>query len=999
MANNNLPQNKNSNKTFLQKLYKTFFVLLIGFASFFLMASMLLPTIASTHWGQQQIEHYLSEKFKKPLKFEEMRFSFLGSQEIKGLKIEDNQENFLLEISSATIDQSFPHLIFGGMQGSTVIFSDLNLSVKDVSLRNVSGEIRLSPLILRLKGLSAQNNVEGQFNLDIALNGVDFDEISELLVDPELFLSSGADLKASLKAENFPVLFLDSLLTTFLPNSTPGLFTTLFGDRLNLSLKELKTSEKEHLTLELSAISPNFSANLMTKFASDKIFTTKPSTLSLKIDQDFLTRFLKKEFGFELEAPTTVVAHLDAFSLPFNLKTAEHDFSKLMLKGNIDFQEVLLKSKTDLPDIFLQKFNTSFEAEADSEYFEISLEADALQEKEPIKVLAKSVLHKSLDLKKHKMPPTSLTLNHIPVALVDHFLSLDQKLLKAIGSYIDLKAEATPKRNGVDLLLQFESEKLSLLPFKLKIDDDLTLLEPLKLEYRLNKEAAEKLLPENAFLNINSDKPIRVTVDFAPIQNIYELREELPKKFKGRLLIEQLSFGVKNSYKELFFENIYLPWQLDTENKKLHVDFSGITRPGHKPQTSQFLGKADLQKQNQNYLFDISLERQKHTGEKSNLAFTGSSENVFTDDGGLNLYGLSLNIDAKITNLQTPLFCKMMCLHKDLHKKIEVLFGKILNGHLHASIKELDGVVEANISGLDGSLTLDSFIQEGTLFLNKPFEAKFKVSPRLGTSILKDLVPFLSGVVESDQPVLFTVADEGFSFPLKKLDVSKIEIPKAFLSLGHVKFDNSGELAAVLSLLTPENSNLLSVWFTPLYFNIHEGTFKLERVDMLISNQFPIASWGKIDLIKDKVKMTIGMSGRALTHAFKIKGLEDDYMLKIPLIGKTSKANIDKPTATAKIGALIAQSHGGPKGLVLGTVLTLAGGALSEKRTPPSTTDPLPWANQMKEIAKEEAENSNMSEGLALEEITNQKKIHKKKAKVNKMLEDQAGNLFKKFLK
>lgn len=45
----------------------------------------------------------------------------------------------------------------------------------------------------------------------------------------------------------------------------------------------------------------------------------------------------------------------------------------------------------------------------------------------------------------------------------------------------------------------------------------------------------------------------------------------------------------------------------------------------------------------------------------------------------------------------------------------------------------------------------------------------------------------------------------------------------------------------------------------------------------------------------------------------------------------------------SRIGALLAQSSGGPEGLVLGTVLDIANG--KEPKIPPPTTNPLPWGN------------------------------------------------------
>src|SRR5687767_2109298 len=122
----------------------------------------------------------------------------------------------------------------------------------------------------------------------------------------------------------------------------------------------------------------------------------------------------------------------------------------------------------------------------------------------------------------------------------------------------------------------------------------------------------------------------------------------------------------------------------------------------------------------------------------------------------------------------------------------------------------------------------------------------------------------------------------------------------------------------------------MSVWFTPLYMSMKEGKLKLERMDMLLLNHYPMALWGKVDFPKDKIDMRVGLTGAALGHALEVSGLEPDYMLQLPLRGKIGEASVDKTKAAARISSFIAQSQGSTHGMIIGTVLGIAGGSLSE---------------------------------------------------------------------
>ena len=88
--------------------------------------------------------------------------------------------------------------------------------------------------------------------------------------------------------------------------------------------------------------------------------------------------------------------------------------------------------------------------------------------------------------------------------------------------------------------------------------------------------------------------------------------------------------------------------------------------------------------------------------------------------------------------------------------------------------------------------------------------------------------------------------------------------------------------------------------------------------------------------------MVIGISGAALGEAFKLSGIPGSYMLQLPLKGPLNNPSIDKTKATARLSALVAQSRGGPHGAVIGTVLDIASGSLTEGAIPEPSTNPQP---------------------------------------------------------
>lgn len=386
--------------------------------------------------------------------------------------------------------------------------------------------------------------------------------------------------------------------------------------------------------------------------------------------------------------------------------------------------------------------------------------------------------------------------------------------------------------------------------------------------------------------------------------------------------------------------------------------------------------------------FEVRSEGLTFNGALAALDIVGALEKGFNSDGSLNKHNLSLSLDATADNLPVSLICQIACLNPKMNQKLDAIIGNTLNAKVKAQLQQMNGPIYIELKGNNGHTIIDAQLTDGNMTFKNNFYAELNVTPQLGKHVLQDMIPFLSGIQGSDQPLKLAISKEGTFFPLRQLSLQNIVIGAATLELGKVRFSNDGQLAKVLSLLTTASANEIQVWFTPTYFEMANGVFNLERVDMLISDRYPIAAWGKVDTGNDNVNMVIALSGSAIRRAFNVPGIKQNYFLQLPLRGTMGNASIDKAKAVARLSALVAQSQGGPHGLVLGTVLDIATGGLSEESPPKPTTDPLPWNNLMDESSETESGNK-------------EKKVENKIEKVIPIEEigKGAGNLLKKIFK
>jgi hypothetical protein len=279
--------------------------------------------------------------------------------------------------------------------------------------------------------------------------------------------------------------------------------------------------------------------------------------------------------------------------------------------------------------------------------------------------------------------------------------------------------------------------------------------------------------------------------------------------------------------------------------------------------------------------------------------------------------------------------------------RVEPILAPSFSADIDLKFNKGEGTLSASLTSPKGTLVADGLFHEGWFFLNRPLEVSLQMTPEVADGILGELMPLVSTGVRGRSPIRISIDPKGFRLPIYPFDFNQVEIGQGIAELDQVEVYPTKELGDILSVIgaksSPGKPEIL--WFTPLYFSLKGGIVSLKRVDLLISNRFPIAIWGKIDIPRDRVMLEIGLGAKTLELAFGMRGLPQDYILPLSLRGALDSAAIDKSKATAKVGALLAQIQGSPQGLLIGGVLDLLTGGFFEEGIPPPTTQP-PWITE-----------------------------------------------------
>lgn len=349
-----------------------------------------------------------------------------------------------------------------------------------------------------------------------------------------------------------------------------------------------------------------------------------------------------------------------------------------------------------------------------------------------------------------------------------------------------------------------------------------------------------------------------------------------------------------------------------------------------------------LHKKEQSSFFDFAIKaRHRDPSDAGNINISGTTDYLSVSNGILQLKAID-------TELPTQMIAAFLPTDKKIFKQLTTLFGHKVTLNLTLFLEHLDGPLQVHLIGESGSLLIDGFISNQELQLKRPLELLITASEQLGREVAQSLMPLFGGIKGADKPLSLTIAPEGFTLPLKDIQVNKISARNIKIDLGILYFYNQGELAKALRPYRLKADKPITLWCTPLYLSLNKGVATLQRMDVLINNRYPTALWGEIDLAAETLNMRIGLAPEALNRILNISLPIQDSMTVLPLKGKRGKLKLDTSELRFQIGSTLAQF------LAPAAKEEMENSSTSrDSHIPAPTTTPLPWETGQSEVQKE----------------------------------------------
>lgn len=740
--------------------------------------------------------------------------------------------------------------------------------------------------------------------------------------------------------ESFPHVKL-SFSTKTVQKSNSGLLYTIFGKTAAIAL-QAALSVDSHIP-EVHQFDVKLNSELSQAHFKGQIkdghrmLLTAPASVSYLLSGQVLENFGLSLKNYTITQNTPIELVIAPSSAPINIR----DLSSLQMSGSLNLKTIALASKSDThaSPVFFDLIKAQWAIDGEQKRIALNFSAiPRLGTQGAAKLSGNVVVEnwvKGSSLDFHNVIVLANTQIHqLPVAIFNNILEGSPDIASLLGNSLNASASAefriqpTPKSS---INIEIQSEQLNgsaALTYK---DDKIYLNENIPTKFLLNL-TPQGYLAIRRWINKNNAE------DFA-----------LGNTAKVELHLRSLKFPLADSSGSLPF--LHSAIDLNVSIDKL----VGVSRTRQSLTLQDVSGQFSSKNLSENITFDLHAISLPNRNSTSIWSAAGLLENAFSPNGSINTNALSLKLDANFESIPLGLICPFICLDPTKSQQIEAVFGDTLNAKFKTHLTQMNGPAFVDVNGKNGQILLDGYLTNGLLTLQKDLIAKVSVTPEFSKHVLQQLFPMANGMLNADEPLTLKIDKQGFALPIKDLNITAIRIPQASLSLGKVRFSSQSQLAKIFSLLTSNTGDQLKVWLTPLFFSLENGIVTVNRLDMLVNERYPLATWGEVNIGRDRVNMVIGLLGAGIRKAFNVSTIPNDYILQLPLRGTLSDASIDKTKSAARLSALVAQSQGGPEGLVIGTVLHIASGGLTENPVPKPTTNPLPWSDLLTEEKGQES--------------------------------------------
>lgn len=645
------------------------------------------------------------------------------------------------------------------------------------------------------------------------------------------------------------------------------------------------------------------------------------------LEPDQINPILSKENEYPLLSKETPI-HIEI--KPSQIPLKEADLAALSLKGNGKINSLSMINPSNRYPFEFRGVELDFDLDGKKGSHSIHFEGNALEKNAPGGKLELSLSGKGKASDLVSNPEkVKATLSNFSSQIADVLFQTRGQLPDMIGKTLDLKYEMGKVGSNQNIDISINSPNLDLDGSFVagKVLELRSPRKPLKIRWDISEKAydafrrwrsmGKALTSNNSLFEIAGTG--RLKIEVAPFS--------VPLKNQG----EGFPKPDLNLYASYFDANVRIDdLQLKearsgalTELKAFDFD---IAKPkaGNTPLTFKFDGNVSPYGK----------------GGRGKIQGSGTLEDFLSSTGSLDLSQVTTSIHAQIKNLPSVFIDALSNLDPSSSFPPSAFLGDLFNANFDAEVKKSQGKVTMDIDATACKAFFSGIISNGILYLNEPLKAVFTVTPQLNDVLDKgaDLI-----VVAIEKPITLYIHDEGFAVPLKNLHIRNMNFKYGQLDLGQIIVKDVGSAGEVSSLFKMSSGGNISLWFAPSEFSMLGGKMYVDRTEILYNHTYQVCLWGKVKFPSRKVDMTLGLTAQALRAALGIQGLDDDYVLKVPVKGPFGNVKVDSGSATGKIAFLLARKHLAPQTGIFGQVLGAVGDLADDQSDVPPPKPPFPW--------------------------------------------------------
>lgn len=736
-----------------------------------------------------------------------------------------------------------------------------------------------------------------------------------------------SNLQTNIRVTSLEEIYFNGTSPLLFGNDSLG--QSLFGQSVVLnSTGTVRVGETFSISpLSLNLDSSKFKGTIAAAIEKNLFILKKPLTATLLLEPDQINPILAKDKEYPLlTTPTPLDIEINPSRIP--LKGA--DLSALSIQGSGKIASLSMINPATRHPFDFENVELDFDLDGKKKNHTIRFDGNALVESASagnISLLLQGT-GKAVDLVKNPSR-VKAELSNFSSQIADVFFKMRGQLPDMVGDTLNLKynMEKSGDRQTIDLNLKsphltldgsfLAGELLELRsPRKpLKIHWDLT--EKAYDAYQRWRSVGKPLESNNPLFTILGTGKLNISI--APFSVPLKEQEEGFSKPDFNLYGSRFDTNVK-------IDDLKLKEGRSGAVTELQSFDFDIAKPA--------VGNTPLA-----FKFDGNVSPQGKGG-RGKIQGTGKLQDFLSPVGTFDPSNVTTSIHAQIKNLPSVFIDALSKLDSSSTFPPSAFLGDLFNASFDAEIKQSQGKVGVNIDASACKALFNGFLSNGVLYLNEPLKAVFTVTPQLNDVLDKgaDLI-----VVAMEKPITLYIHDEGFNVPLKNLHIRNMDFNYGQLDLGQIVVKDVGSAEDVGSLFKMGNRGNKSLWFAPSVFNMKGGKMYVDRTEILYNHAYQICLWGKVKFPSRKVDMTLGLTAQALRAALGIQGIDDDYVLKVPVRGPFGNVKIDKGAGGSKIAFLLARKHLAPQTGIFGQVLGAVGDLADDQSDVPPKKTPFPW--------------------------------------------------------